>query len=105
MLSKSAARLFFIAGTAAFSLVFLALTVDTMRQVPERSNAKDLTDSVRRGHDLWTFNNCMGCHTLLGEGALLCTGTHQGHRAPGQALDSRLYQRPPGHVPGPPQDD
>ncbi|CAM2006204.1 c-type cytochrome [Acanthopleuribacter pedis] len=69
MLSKSAARLFFLGGTAVFSLVFLALTIDTLRQIPKRSNAEDMTDAVKRGHDLWTFNNCMGCHTLLGEGA------------------------------------
>jgi nitric oxide reductase subunit C len=69
MLSKSAARIFFIGGTTVFSLVFLGLTLDTIRQVPERSNADALTDAVRRGHDLWTDNNCMGCHTLLGEGA------------------------------------
>lgn len=69
MLSKSAARLFFIFGTAFFSLVFLGLTVDTLRQVPQRSNQNAMTDSVKSGHDLWTFNNCMGCHTLLGEGA------------------------------------
>ena len=69
MLSKSAARLFFILGTVFFSLVFLGLTVDTLRQVPERSNAEAMTDAVKRGHDLWTDNNCMGCHTILGEGA------------------------------------
>ena len=28
-----------------------------------------MTDAVKRGHELWTDNNCMGCHTILGEGA------------------------------------
>lgn len=69
MLSKSAARLFFILGTVFFSFVFLALTVDTLRQIPERSNQEAMTEAVTRGHDIWTDNNCMGCHTLLGEGA------------------------------------
>lgn len=69
MLSKSSARRFFIGGTTVFSLVFLGLTVDTIRQVPARSNADKMSESVKRGHDLWTDNNCMGCHTLLGEGA------------------------------------
>jgi nitric oxide reductase subunit C len=69
MLSKSSARWFFILGTTVFSLVFLGLTIDTIRQVPSRSNQEKLTPAVKRGHDLWTDNNCMGCHTLLGEGA------------------------------------
>jgi len=69
MLSKSRARLFFLVFTAGFSVVFLGLTVDTIRQVPERSHAESLTEEVVAGKQLWEDNNCMGCHTLLGEGA------------------------------------
>lgn len=69
MLSKSQARLFFLTMTAGFSLVFLGLTVDTLQQVPERSHEDALTPAVAAGKDLWESNNCMGCHTLLGEGA------------------------------------
>ena len=69
MLSKSTARLFFIGTTLIFSLVFLGLTFDTVRQVPHRTNQDQLTESVKRGQWIWTENNCMGCHTLLGEGA------------------------------------
>ncbi len=69
MLSKSAARAFFLGGTALTTLVFVGLTVDTMSQVPSRSHAEQLDAQVARGHELWNDNNCMGCHTLLGEGA------------------------------------
>jgi nitric oxide reductase subunit C len=69
LLSKSQARTFFIVFTGGFSLAFLGLTVDTVRAVPERSHEADLTDSARRGKHLWEDNNCMGCHTILGEGA------------------------------------
>jgi nitric oxide reductase subunit C len=69
MLSKSQARFFFLAATGGFSFVFLALTVDTIRQVPQRSNADKLTAEVIRGKEIWEANNCMGCHTLMGEGA------------------------------------
>ncbi len=69
MLSKSQARLFYLAATIGFSGVFLALTVDTIRQVPERSNADAMNEAVIRGKAIWEANNCMGCHTLLGEGA------------------------------------
>lgn len=69
MLSKSQARLFFLAATVGFSGVFLFLTVDTIRQVPAQTNAAGITESVSRGRHIWDRNNCMGCHTLLGEGA------------------------------------
>jgi nitric oxide reductase subunit C len=69
MLSKSQAKWFFLVGTGAFSAVFLGLTVDSMAQVPARSHEDAMTASVVRGKGIWDRNNCMGCHTLLGEGA------------------------------------
>jgi len=69
MLSKSQAKWFFLFATVGFSGVFLWLTVDTLLQVPERSHESELSDSVVRGKDIWEANNCMGCHTILGEGA------------------------------------
>ena len=69
MLSKSAAKAFFLGGTAMCSTVFLGLTWDTFQQMPARTNAAGLTDSVKRGKHLWEDKNCMGCHTVFGEGA------------------------------------
>ena len=69
MLSKSQARLFFLGATVGFSGVFLWLTVDTLRQVPERSHEDTMNATVVAGKELWEKNNCMGCHTILGEGA------------------------------------
>lgn len=69
MLSKSQARLFFVTATAGFSLVFLGLTIDTLRQAPARSHTDAMSAEVVRGKEIWDENNCMGCHTLLGEGA------------------------------------
>ena len=69
MLSKSQARAFFLGGTGVFSAAFLALTIDTHRHVPDQTNAEMITPEVVRGKHLWEKNNCMGCHTLFGEGA------------------------------------
>lgn len=69
MLSKSAAKAFFLGGTAACATVFLGLSWDTFQQIPARTNAAALTEGVKRGKHLWEDNNCMGCHTLFGEGA------------------------------------
>lgn len=69
MLSKSAARTFFIGGTALCSLSFILLTLDTIRRVPAQTREQNITPMVKQGKDLWDRNNCMGCHTILGEGA------------------------------------
>lgn len=68
MLSKSQARLFFIGGTVFFTVIFVGLTVDTVRQVPKLSRQDHMTEQVVRGKHLWDRSNCMGCHTILGEG-------------------------------------
>lgn len=69
MLSKSAARAFFLLGTLLCSGAFIWLTVDTLAQVPEITRQENLTPAAIRGKHLWDVKNCMGCHTLLGEGA------------------------------------
>lgn len=69
MLSKSQARAFFVVGTAVCSVAFVGLTVDTLRRIPAQTNAAGLSEQVVQGKVLWDQNNCMGCHTLLGEGA------------------------------------
>jgi nitric oxide reductase subunit C len=69
MLSKSQAKLFFLGGTGIFSAAFLALTIDTHRKVPAQTRQANITEEVARGKRIWEDNNCMGCHTLFGEGA------------------------------------
>jgi len=69
LLSKSFARAFFFGGTGLFSAVFVALSIDSMKQIPKLTHEDKLTDQVVRGKYIWEDNNCMGCHTLFGEGA------------------------------------
>ena len=69
MLSKSQARWFFVGGTIFFTAIFVLLTIDTLAEIPARENRDQLTPAVVRGKEIWESNNCMGCHTILGEGA------------------------------------
>ena len=41
MLSKSAARAFFLSWTLLFGAVFIWLTVDTFQRIPAQTNAGD----------------------------------------------------------------
>lgn len=67
--TKSTARNIFYGGAVFFFLLFVALTFDTVQALPKRDNRANLTEQVARGKNLWEVNNCIGCHTLLGEGA------------------------------------
>ncbi|WP_457615906.1 c-type cytochrome [Lutibacter sp.] len=69
MLSKKQARAFFLGGTLVTFLIFIGLTVYSLSEGNDQSNKENLTASVVRGKEIWESNNCMGCHTLLGEGA------------------------------------
>lgn len=68
-MNKRHTRIFAIASTAIATVVFLVLTVDTHRQFPTLTNSQNITDSVIRGQNVWHANNCINCHTMLGEGA------------------------------------
>jgi nitric oxide reductase subunit C len=68
-MNKRQTRAFFYAGTGVFTLTFLALTIDTHRQVPKLTNEASLTPAVIAGKHIWHRKNCINCHTLLGEGA------------------------------------
>jgi nitric oxide reductase subunit C len=63
------ARNIFYGGTVFFFLLFLALSFDTHSQLPKRDHRADITPQVAEGKKLWEVNNCIGCHTLMGEGA------------------------------------
>jgi nitric oxide reductase subunit C len=63
------ARNIFYGGTVFFLLLFLGLTFDTERTSPERDNSANLTEQVAAGKRIWETRNCVGCHTILGEGA------------------------------------
>ncbi len=67
--SGQMARNIFYGSTVFFALVFIGLIAHTETRIPERSNAAAITPAVVRGKLIWETRNCIGCHTLLGEGA------------------------------------
>lgn len=69
MLSKSQAKVFFLFGTAVCAAAFIGLTIDTFQRIPGQTHEDKLTPEAIRGKHLFERNNCMGCHTILGEGA------------------------------------
>jgi len=67
MLSKQQAKMFFLIGTVVTFLIFIGLTVYSLSRVDDEQ--PPMSEAAARGKHIWEKNNCMGCHTVLGEGA------------------------------------
>ena len=68
-MTKQHTRLFFVGGVVVFTLIFIGMTIDSHRQFAALTHTDTLTDDVVAGQHVWHKNNCVNCHTLLGEGA------------------------------------
>lgn len=98
--TKSTARNIFW-GAAVFSfLLFLALTFDTTAALPKRDNRQNLTPEVVRGKHIWETNNCIGCHTLLGEGAYFAPELGNVYKRRGPDFIKGWMQAQPTGAPG-----
>lgn len=100
MLTKSAARTFFLVGTIICFGSFVLLTLDTFRRIPEQTKASELTEEVIRGKKLWETHNCMGCHTLLGEGAYYAPELTKVYERRGEAFIRNMLIDPAKMYPG-----
>ena len=101
--TKSMARNIFYGGGVFFFLLFLALTFDTAGVLPERDNRENITDQVALGKKVWEDNNCIGCHTLLGEGAYFAPELGNVYTRFGnskEAIIGFIQSRPKEGIPG-----
>jgi nitric oxide reductase subunit C len=100
--TKAMARNIFYGGSLFFILIFLGLSYDTNSALPERDNRGAITETVAHGKRLWEENNCIGCHTLLGEGAYFAPELGNVYqRLGGKAgIIGFIKSRPAGGIPG-----
>ncbi len=101
--TKAMARNIFYGGSVFFFLLFLALTLDTNRTLPELDNRAAITEQVALGKRVWEENNCIGCHTLLGEGAYFAPELGNVYTRFGnskEAIVGFIKSRPKDGIPG-----
>lgn len=101
--TKATARNIFYGGSLFFILMFLALTFDTSRALPQRDHRENITETVALGKLVWERNNCIGCHTLLGEGAYFAPELGNVYKRFGnskEAIMAFIRGRPEDGVPG-----
>ncbi len=100
MLTKSQARTFFLVGTGLCAIAFIGLTVDTFRRIPAQTRADQLTPLVVEGKHLWDSKNCMGCHTIFGEGAYYAPELTRVYERRGEAFIRAQLADPEKMFPG-----
>ena len=93
-MTKRQTRLFFIVGTLLFTAIFIALTIDSHRQFATLTNADLITEDVIEGKHVWHDNNCINCHTLLGEGAYFAPDLTKITQLRGEAYLTAFLQDP-----------
>lgn len=101
--TKSMSRNIYYGGSVFFFLLFLALTFDTIRELPNRDNREALTEQVVLGKKVWEDNDCIGCHTLLGEGAYFAPelgNVYQRFGNSTEAIIGFIKSRPVDGIPG-----
>lgn len=107
--TKSMARNIFYGGSVFFFLLFLALTFDTTATLPERDRRElldpntELGRQIAQGKEVWENNNCIGCHSLLGEGAYFAPELGNVYVRFGnstEAIKAFIQSRPADGIPG-----
>jgi nitric oxide reductase subunit C len=67
-MTLSQGKAIFFWGTIISAVVFLVLTYDSLRQMPQRTQEQNLDAHVVAGKWVWQKYNCNDCHTILGIG-------------------------------------
>jgi len=101
--TKSMARNIFYGGSAFFFFLFVALTFDTVSGLPERDHRENINEKVVLGKKVWEVNNCIGCHTLMGEGAYFAPELGNVYNRFGnskEAIIGFIKSRPVDGIPG-----
>lgn len=101
--TKSMARNIFYGGSLFFMLVLIGLSGHTVSVLPERDNRQNITPEVALGKKVWEDNNCIGCHTLLGEGAYFAPelgNVYQRFGESKEAIKIFIKSRPVEGIPG-----
>ena len=101
--TKSTARNIYFGGSVFFIFLFLGMTWHTNRELPSRDNSQAITEQVALGKRVWEENNCIGCHSLLGEGAYYAPELGNVYLRFGEsreAIKAFIKSRPVNGIPG-----
>ncbi|MFW6067474.1 MAG: c-type cytochrome [Myxococcota bacterium] len=99
MLSRSQAKVFFIGGTTLAMAAFVGLSIHSFGKIPEITNEAAMDPMVVQGKHLFDRSNCMGCHTLLGEGGYYAPELTRVYERRGPAFIRSMLEDPQAMYP------
>lgn len=94
MFSKSQAKVFFLGGTAVTFLIFIALTIYSFSPKQDQAHTNKVDAQVIRGKHIWEANNCMGCHTIMGEGGYYAPELTKVYERKGEGMIKAILMSP-----------
>ncbi len=98
--TKQMARNMFYGGSAFFAFLFAAIVFHSEQQIPKRAHVENITPAVVAGKHIWETRNCIGCHTLLGEGAYFAPELGNVYKRRGPDFIKAWMKAQPTHSPG-----
>ncbi len=97
--TKQMARNMFYGGAAFFAFLFAAIVFHSEQQIPQRAHVENITPAVVEGKRIWETRNCIGCHTLLGEGAYFAPELGNVYKRRGPDFIKAWLKAQPTHAP------
>lgn len=98
--TKSMARNIYFGGSFFFILLFIGLTFDTTSKMPKQDHRENITAQVELGKKVWEENDCIGCHTILGEGAYFAPELGNVYKRRGGEFIKAWMKSQPTGIPG-----
>jgi len=78
-------RILLVVATVLSAIIFLGMTVDTLREMGPRTHADQISERVVAGKWLWQKNDCNDCHTILGIGGYYAPDVTKSYSIRGEA--------------------
>jgi|SRR5579863_2453815 len=80
--------------TLLCGVVFLGMTVDTLRKMPARTHSDQLSEQVVEGKRIWQHYDCNDCHTILGIGGYYAPDVTKSYPIRGEAWLRQFLKDP-----------
>ncbi|HKS97449.1 MAG TPA: c-type cytochrome [Terriglobia bacterium] len=80
--------------TLLCAVVFLGMTVDTLRKMPARTHSDQLSEQVVEGKRIWQHYDCNDCHTILGIGGYYAPDVTKSYPIRGEAWLRQFLKDP-----------
>jgi nitric oxide reductase subunit C len=85
--------------TLLSGVVFVGMSVDTLRRIPTQTHADQISPQVVEGKRLWQHYDCNDCHTILGIGGYYAPDVTKSYSIRGEAWLRKFLTNPAAMYP------